>query len=281
MSKYLLHVLSLIALLALTSCASSSGEKIAPVDSYQLNSGESVPLPIQYKNWHWMMAAYSVPVEEVKKMLPEKLIPVPWTPGKAMIAIGVLEYPDVYPLQPYDEWLVAIPVRYDSTVNLPFLPLVKHPLFESSLYPDGGAYIVHLPVTTAESHRAGSEIWGFPKVHRDIKCREERTMKRCELLDKGEMVMSLSVEKIKLSKKSKDFKFCSFTEKEGDLLRTCVKAKGSYDYKVFGKGSLTLGRGGIAKKLSGLNVDYDEPLQVFRAEISESQLPMAGERFRK
>jgi hypothetical protein len=35
--------------------------------SYKLASGQEVILPLQYENWEWMMATYSVPVSQIKK----------------------------------------------------------------------------------------------------------------------------------------------------------------------------------------------------------------------
>jgi hypothetical protein len=252
------------------------GEKI-----YQLSTGQEVALPLRYKNWKWMMATYTVPVNQIENILPSKLKPVLMYPGKALISFGVLEYPDVSALKPYDEWLISIPVQYDPSVNIPFLPLVYNPLFPHSIYKKGGSYIYHLPVTTAESHRAGSEIWGFPKVHRQIKCTENATQKTCELMDKGEVIMSLEVNKIAVNKDKREFAYCAYTEKDNQLLRTCVIANGNYDYSASGKASIKFGKGIIAEEMNQLTIDRNNPLQVFYAENIDSELPLEYERLSK
>ncbi len=255
--------------------------KIPGETNYKLSTGQKVALPLQYKNWKWMMATYTVPVSQIEKMLPSKLKPVLISPGKALISFGVLEYPNVSALKPYDEWLISIPVQYDPSVNIPFLPLAYNPLFPHGVYKKGGSYIYHLPVTTAESHQAGLEIWGFPKVHRQIKCTENATTKTCDLINNGELVMSLQVEKIPINDDKKEFAYCAYTKKDNQLLRTCVMAKGNYDYTVFGKASIRFGKGKIAEEMSKLDIDKNDPLQVFYAENLDSALPLEYERLEK
>jgi acetoacetate decarboxylase len=255
--------------------------KIPGETIYRLSTGQEVALPLQYKNWKWVMATYTAPVNQIEKMLPSKLKPVLISPGKALISFGVLEYPNVSALKPYDEWLISIPVQYDPFVNLPFLPVLYNPLFPHGVYKKGGSYIYHLPVTTAESHRAGSEIWGFPKVHRQIKCTEDANTKTCDLINSGEVVMSLQVEKIAVNDDKREFAYCSYTEKDNQLLRTCIIASGNYDYTAFGKASIKFGKGKIAEEMSSLTLDKDDPLQVFYAENLDSELPLEYERLEK
>jgi acetoacetate decarboxylase len=248
---------------------------------YKLSSGEEIALPLQYKNWKWMMATYSVPVTQIKKLLPEKLEPILISPGKALISFGVLEYPDVTGLAPYDEWLISIPVQYQPSSNMPFLPLIYNPLFPHSVYKKGGSYIHYLPVTTAESHRAGSEIWGFPKVHRQIKCTEDDTQKTCQLLNNGEVEMTLQIEKLQAAYQQKDFTYCSYTEKDETLLRTCVPAKGNYAYSAFGKASINFEQGEIAEQMKQLDINTNKPMQTFMADNLSSLLPQEYERLEK
>jgi hypothetical protein len=249
--------------------------------NYKLKTGQEVTLPLQYEDWEWIMATYSVPVSQIKEMLPPKLKPILISPQKALISFGVLEYPNVKGLKPYDEWLISIPVQYEPSVNIPFLPLVYNPLFPHSVYKKGGSYIYYLPVTTAESHRVGSEIWGFPKVHRQIKCTEDKAIKTCSLSNNGEIEMSLQIEKIPTSYKNKEFSYCSYTEKDNELLRTCIVAKGNYGYSAFGKASITFGKGEIAEKMKELDISNNNPTQVFTATNLYSSLPLEYERLEK
>jgi len=280
MRKIIIGVI-VILMAGCSNLGSIDKSKILGKTTYKLNTGQEISLPLQYKNWKWMMATYTVPVEQIEEMLPAKLKPILITPGKALISFGVLEYPNVSTLNPYDEWLISIPVQYEPSVNIPFLPVLYNPLFPHSVYKKGGSYIYHLPVTTAESYQAGSEIWGFPKVHRKINCTEDKNTKTCNLINNGEVVMSLQVEKIDTNDNKREFAYCSYTEKDKQLLRTCIIANGNYDYTVFGNATVKFGKGIIAKKMSKLTIDKTDPLQVFYAEHIDSELPLEYERLDK
>lgn len=255
--------------------------RITGKTSYALNTGQKITLPLRYKNWKWMMATYAVPVSQIENILPAKLKPILISPKTALISFGVLEYPNVSALKPYDEWLISIPVEYDPSVSIPLLPLAYNPLFPYSVYKKGGNYIYHLPVTTAESQQAGKEIWGFPKVLRQIKCTENLTSKSCDLIHNGETVMSLQVEKIDTNDDKREFAYCAYTEKDKQLLRTCLIANGNYNYSIFAKASIKFGKGIIANKMRHLQIEYTNPLQVFRAENLDSILPLEYERMEK
>lgn len=255
--------------------------KLHSTANYTLSDGTKVMLPLQYKNWQWMMATYTVPVAQIEAMLPEKLKPVLVSPSKALISFGVLEYPDVIGLEPYDEWLISIPVQYAPSVNIPFLPAIYNPLFPHGVYKKGGNYIHYLPVTTAESHQAGSEIWGFPKVKREITCTENEVSKECKLFNQREEEMSLKVEKLPVSYRDSAFSYCSYTEKKKQLLRTCLPAKGDYGYSVFGKATVTFGKGEVADEMKALDINRSNPMQVFMGNGLHSKLPLEYERLSK
>jgi len=280
--KRLLSIL--LVALVISSCSKVGNideSRLSGQTDYRLSTGQTVTLPIEYKHWQWMMATYSVPVEQIQALLPEKLKPILVTPNQALISFGVLEYPDVSSLKPYDEWLISIPVQYDPSFNAPFLPALYNPLFPHSVYKKGGSYIYHLPVTTQESHLAGMEIWGFPKVHRSIRCRETETVKSCDLLKGSDLVMTLDIEKWKLDADKQTFAYCAYTEKDKELLRTCLMANGRMDYSLFGNAKVRFGQGEIAEQMKQLTLDTDSPLQVFFAEDLSSQLPLEYERLEK
>ena len=85
---------------------------------YKLKSGQEVTLPLRYKNWKWMMATFTVPAKQVQKLLPPRLKPILASPNKALISFGALEYPEVSDLDPYNEFLIPIPVQYALCVNI-------------------------------------------------------------------------------------------------------------------------------------------------------------------
>jgi hypothetical protein len=245
--------------------------------SYKLKSGQEVRLPLRYKNWKWMMATFTAPVKQVKKILPSKIKPILVTPNKALISFGALQYPEVSDLEPYDEFLISIPVQYSPPINIPFLPLFFNPLFPQKVYKKGASYIYHLPVTTEESCKAGSEIWGFPKVVREMKFEENEKTKSCWLIDEGKEILSIEIEKTPVSKNKKDFIYCSYTEKDDQLLLTCIHANGNYGIKnMTGKASVKWGTGKITEELKKLSLSK-RPIQVFFAEKLESALPLADE----
>ena len=245
---------------------------------YKLESGQEVELPIHYKNWKFCMATWTVPVNQIEKFLPKKLKPILFSPGKGLISFGTLEYPDVSSLKPYDEFLISIPVQYEPRLNIPFLPLFFNPFFPyENIYKKGASYIYHLPVSTEESHKAGSEIWGFPKVVGKMEFSENANWKKCKLIDGNEEVLTLEIKKHSISKNIKDFEYGSYTEKKGNLLRTIVSANGHYGIKIIGaKAKLFFGKGKIADEMRNLNLSKN-PTQTFFAEKIESDLPLAGE----
>jgi len=188
--------------------------------NYKLKSGQEVTIPLRYRNCKWMMATFTVPSKQIMKLLPPKLKPILATPQKALISFGVLEYPEVSDLAPYDEFVISIPVQYDPSVNIPFLPLFFDPFFPRKIYKKNASYIYHLPVTTEESYKAGSEIWGYPKVVREMIFKENKKTKSCKLIDEGKEVLTLEIEKIAMSKNKKEFTYSSYTEKDKQLLLT-------------------------------------------------------------
>jgi hypothetical protein len=100
-------------------------------------------------------------------------------------------------------------------------------------------------------------------------------------MDKGEMIMSLQVNKIAVNKNRREFAYCAYTEKDNQLLRTCIIAQGNYDYTASGKASIKFGKGDIAEEMGQLAIDKNNPLQVFYAENIDSALPLEYERLSK
>lgn len=245
--------------------------------TFNLSNGKVITLPIRYKNWKWMMVTFTVPSGQIKKLLPVGLKPILMAPGKALISFGAYEYPDVTALRPYNEFLVSIPVQYKPTVNLPFLPVIFDPLFSNAVYHNGASYIYYLPVTTDESCLAGREIWGFPKVVRQMEFSEENNRKTCRLIDNGKLEMEIQIEKHPVATDRKEFTYCSFTKKDGKLLRTCVNAAGNYIVKKTDtKGKVVFGEGKIPEELRQLDIST-KPVHIFFAENVESDLPLASE----
>lgn len=249
---------------------------------YTLQSMQEVELPIHYKNWEFTMATWTVPVAQIEKFLPKKLKPILFSPGKALISFGTLEYPNVSSLKPYNEFLISIPVQYKPKWNIPFLPLFWNPFFTNeNIYNKGSSFIYYLPVTTEESYKAGSEIWGFPKVHRQMKLNETQTWKKCDLINGNEVEMTLEIKKHSVCKQKRSFEYGSWTEKNNTLLRTLIPAKGNYGVKVFGADAkITFKNGKIAEEMKKLTLS-SKPVQTFIAQNIESDLPVANDVIQK
>lgn len=225
-----------------------------------------------------MMVSYSVLVEQVKIFLPDSLIPITFSKGQAIISFGAYHYPEVSGLNPYDEFLISIPVQYNKISKN---KAARHhdPLFPQEEYNKGGSFIYYLPVTTEQSKNAGSKIWGFPKVVRKMIFSETEKTKTCKLYNGDVLEMTIEVEKITLPKQPKQFTYCSYTKKENKLLRTCVNASGNYIIKVRRiKATVTFGEGGMASEMQKLSLSKN-PNHLFIAENLESDLGIACDTF--
>jgi hypothetical protein len=114
-------------------------------------------------------------------------------------------------------------------------------------------------------------------VVREMKFEENEKAKSCRLIDGGKEVLNLYIEKIPLGKIRKDFVYCSYTEKGGQLLKTCIHANGNYGIKkITGKASIKFGTGTIAKEMKKLHISK-RPIHIFFADNLESALPLADE----
>lgn len=93
--------------------------------------------------------------------------------------------------------------------------------------------------------------------------------------------MRLQVERSVINNDKKEFAYCAYVEKDNQLLRTCIIATGKYDYSIFGKASIKFGKGKIAEEMSQFDIDRNNPLHVFHAEVIDSELPLEYERLSK
>ena len=224
------------------------------------------------------MATFTLPVEQAKSLLPDSLIPITFSKGKALISFGVYKYPKVSDLEPYDEFLVSIPVQYNQ-VSDKNAAKKNNPMFPHDTYNKNGSFIYYLPVTTEESFKAGSEIWGFPKAKRKMVFVENETTIKCLLYDQNSLEMTLEIDKINTSENKMDFTYCAYTIKSDKLLRTCVNANGNYGIENSGiNATITFGEGLISQTLSKIEIG-NKPVQVFYARNVSSDLPLAQDEF--
>lgn len=108
------------------------------------------------------LCSYDRAVELVQKNLGEKVFPVKMPKNRAIVAFSCYEYKEVMGIPPYNEIAVAIPVMVNAKFRPPLLPMVL------KSFNHFGYYIADMPVTSHENTLRGHNIWGLPKVTREI-----------------------------------------------------------------------------------------------------------------
>lgn len=88
--------------------------------------------------------------------------PVRMTKGRAIVAFSCYEYRKVMNVRPYNEIAVAIPVMVNTSFRPPLVPMII------DKFSHFGYYIAAMPVTSEENRIRGNNIWGLPKVTREI-----------------------------------------------------------------------------------------------------------------
>lgn len=224
------------------------------IKEVELSTKAKIGLPVRYSDSSCIQALFSASASKVHQLLPSKKIkPLLLMPGKALVSLMAIKYPKVTDINPYNEFMVGIPVQYNPRVNFPGKLLFLHPLLAPKWYRKFGIYIHYLPVTTQESVVLGTEVWGFPKIKSDIFFEDIGQKSRCRLVIEGKNIVTLEVKKITTNMQSIDL--YSYTVKDGQLLRTRMQTQGQYGIsKSFGGASYTLGNGPISNELRNLEM---------------------------
>jgi hypothetical protein len=115
--------------------------------SGQATSEGWVDLPMHFRG-SFLHLFYAVPVAPVRERLREVGLQPVTARGRALVALDVLEYTDST-VGPYLELSLGLVASRGGPRSL-------------------GVWIEALPVTIAAARAAGCEIWGFPKIVRDI-----------------------------------------------------------------------------------------------------------------
>ena len=224
-----------------------------PVEEYEVTVGgrmRVVELPQRYYDWSFTMAHFPAPTRRVRELLPDdRLVAVELVPGIAVVSLAAFEYRRMATLQPYNEVAVMVPVRYEPDRNIPLLPMLWPDRF------DVGFWVHHLPVTTQEACDVGIGVWGLPKVVADdITFRDVGWMRRCELREDGEHVLTLSAMMGETRYEARPY--YAFSVLDGELLKTLVDTRGQYyTWYVPGRASFSLGRHEVSEALRELEVE--------------------------
>lgn len=124
--------------------------------------------PTFYGDVTCAMAIFLCDYKKAKALMPHpKVKPVKMTMGRSIVAFSCYEYKNVMNVPPYNEIAMTIPVMVDPMVNVPVLPMV------TEFFKEFGYYVFSMPVTSLENRIRGNEIWGLPKVVREIDIYEE------------------------------------------------------------------------------------------------------------
>lgn len=124
--------------------------------------------PTFYSDVTCAMAIFLCDYKKAKTLMPHpKVKPVKMTMGRSLVAFSCYEYKNVLNIPPYNEIAMTIPVMVDPKVNVPVLPMV------TEFFKEFGYYVFSMPVTSLENRIRGNNIWGLPKVVREIDIREE------------------------------------------------------------------------------------------------------------
>lgn len=223
-----------------------------PIAEHEVTLGghvRPVELPQRYYDWSFIMAHFPAPTHRVRELLPDsRLVSVELVPGISVVSLAAFEYRRMATLQPYNEFAVMVPVRYQPECNIPFLPMLLPERY------DVGFWVHHLPVTTQEACDVGLGIWGLPKVVADdISFRDVGWMRECELHEDGEHVLTLSAPMGETRSEAR--RFYAFSILDGELLKALVDTRGQYyTWSVPGRASFSLGQHEVAQELRELEV---------------------------
>ena len=227
-------------------------------------------LPILYFRDDLFLLFYTADLARVKQVLPsDHLHPVTLPGRKAVVGVGAFNYIETS-IGPYGELAVVIPVVYGPKAPPPVLPLVLE-----GGYNGFGMVVAHLPVTSRIARDAGRGEWGYPKFVADMDFTMTPEYMECRLAEEKNLIMTLRVGRQGLFRRDTN-PLVTFTVKDGNLVRTVVRQKGSYRFSLRPAGSfLELGNHPVADFLRDMKLSAS-PLQS-RYYVERSGILPAGE----
>lgn len=198
-----------------------------------LVAGERVVLPVEVRSAAMVSATFLVDGDAAQAMIDHTgLAAVIDRKGRASVSLSAVQYGD-NDLGPYHEIAVAVVVRPH---DLP--PGAKPPS------PFGGevtTYIHRLPVNQAFTRAAGRGIWGFPKWVTDITYRRQGRRTEAVLVDDGELVLGLQVQRGPIPIPARDLHMSCYACNDGVLRRTPWTTRNKAMWGSVGGASLELG----------------------------------------
>lgn len=217
-----------------------------PSNQVRISVGE-LELPLHFYDVEAMISFFPVATHSLARLLPtEELQPALLRPGISLLSIAAIEYKKSS-IGAYNELAILIPCLWKPRTNWPLLPFLAPRLF-----PNYGAYVFRLPVTTEFANIAGREIWGYPQFIANIEFEEHDACRICTLSHEGLPVLTYSVRKSGVPRYSRHT-FPTFSRKGSSLLKTQVNTQGLRGVsKAAQNADLQFGRHPLGVELSRL-----------------------------
>jgi hypothetical protein len=235
--------------------------------------GRAGRLPVFYHDNDVFMSVHPASYGAVAEALPSKVIrPVRWRDGRALVALTAFRYHAVTftdadartdTVTPYGEVSIAAVVTTGAAPRV--LPLLR---------PRLAAFVLHLPVTTAEARDAGVVLYGFPKFLADMDFTEGTNVRRVDLSEGGASILTLSVRSYGPVLPDRR-PLVAYSALHGDLLETVIRVRGHMQATVGSSaGDLRLGEHEVAQQLRALDIS-PAPVAAFSYLDHRSLLPAA------
>jgi hypothetical protein len=229
-----------------------------PQGLFPLSKG-SMALPCHFRDVHYAVVLFAVERERLVPFLDGKgLSPaLPWG-GRSVVALGLIQYRES-DLGTYDEVILAIPsVRTGEEDGWRNWPGLLSPVSHLR----AGMHIIHIPVTTERSRRAGVECWGYPKTVLPIDHDLQGKVIRTRVLDEqGKTILTCSGSK-GFSIPIPSLQLVTYSFLNGTMLRTPVNVRGGLRYHPMQRVRLRVGDSdhGMARDLRLMGLDGKKAL---------------------
>lgn len=211
--------------------------------------------PMVYTDVGHIAAAYTIPVEQARALLPktQRLTPMRLTPSKAVILFFAFDYRRGG-LGEYHELGVAIPVLLDAPGAWPTIPAVRDWLMPNS-DPRLGMYAIELPVNAERACVAGIKLYGLPKRVGQSQVTVSADGGEAHMDHAGKRMMGLSVSLSgSPAPRRHDLSFTTLSIVEGHIVRTIYDSIGEGYRGRNGQAQFTPGNHPDCARYHGLNL---------------------------
>ena len=202
--------------------------------------GIHISLTTRYMEFSRISASFTAPIEMVQKILPsKKLKVVEYAPGITFVSFTASEMRQISLLEPYNEFGICIPVRYETAESGAAIP---------------GIFVFSMPVTTEEARWGGVEIYGYPKFIAEITFNDQGKVRSCQVRASDRSIINLEVTKLETEYLEKDEYY--YTVRDKQLIRSLFTVKGQFGTTdLLGGAYFTLGDHPIVDELRELSIE--------------------------